>query len=138
MPTSPINQNADAARPAASGSQELLKAVLERSTTDARFRQLLVSDSRAAIAEFVGQPVSALPDTFDIAFVENTADATIVLPDFIAQPSELAEEELEMVAGGTTPLCAAVMTAIASAILVTDELYNMYEKHQEQLSCSAT
>ena len=77
--------------------QEALNKVLARSATDAGFRTRLLADPREALAEALGREV---PATFDIAFVENTAGVTVVLPDFVDPDAELSEDDLEAVAGG--------------------------------------
>ena len=78
-------------------AQEQFQALLSRSATDWDFRQALLNDPRATVGEFTDEPV---PNTFDIVFVENKADATIVLPDYEDPNGELSEEDLEAVAGG--------------------------------------
>ena len=78
-------------------AQEQLQALQSRAATDWDFRQKLLSDPRAAVSEFTG---NAVPDSFNVAFVENKADATIVLPDYVDPDSELSEDELEAVSGG--------------------------------------
>ncbi len=77
--------------------QERLQAVLARSATDWEFRQKLLTDPRAALSEFSGRQVR---EDLNVVFIENHADATIVLPDPQDQSVELSEEELEAVAGG--------------------------------------
>jgi hypothetical protein len=86
--------------------QEQYKALLARSATDMEFRQKLLTDPRAAVAEFTGQPI---PENFNVHFVENKGDATIVLPN--PANAELSENELEAVSGGWIPLVAAVLGA---------------------------
>ena len=86
--------------------QEALNKVLARSATDAGFRTRLLADPREALAEALGREV---PATFDIAFVENTAGATVVLPDFVDPDAELSEDDLEAVAGGIEPLTVALI-----------------------------
>jgi hypothetical protein len=95
--------------------EETMTRILTRSATDAEFRRKLVQDPRAAVAEFTNRDVSQLAG-FNVVFVENKADATVVLPDPIDPEAELAEAELESVAGGATP---AVLSVIASAIALT-------------------
>ena len=109
----------------AAEAQEKYTELLGRSATDREFRNKLVSDPRAAIAEFSGHDVSA---SFNVTFVENTADATIVLPDPVWQATELSDEELEAVAGGSTPACA-VSAVVASALWVSAEIISAIADH---------
>jgi hypothetical protein len=90
-------------------AQDQIQAILTRSATDMEFRQLLVSDSRAALSQHLGHEV---PDSVEIVFVENKADATVVLPAVIDPNAELSDAELEAVAGGILPLIAAVLTCM--------------------------
>ena len=85
----------------AQAAQERLNAILARSATDPAFRQKLLADPRAAIAEATGRE---LPASYTVRFVENTADATVVLPDPVNPNAELSDGELETVAGGATPV----------------------------------
>ncbi len=82
---------------------ERFQSLLTRSATDAGFRTKLLTEPRSAIAEFNGIAVADLPPSFDVVFLENKADATIVLPDYIDAAAELSADELEAVAGGVTP-----------------------------------
>jgi hypothetical protein len=92
--------------------EEILRGVLARSATDMEFRQKLVSEPRAAFSEYTGREV---PESFNVAFVENQADATIVLPNAIDSEAELSEQELEAVAGGELIL---VTLAIATVCVL--------------------
>ena len=107
-------------------AQAQMQAMLARSATDFDFRQTLLSNPRAAIAEFSGKDVSDVPETVNLVFVENEADATIVLPDFIDMKAELSIEELETVAGGTDLLfwggVAAGMTAVGAVATIAGTL----------------
>jgi len=107
----------------AAEAQEKYTELLSRSATDREFRNKLITNPRAAIAEFSGHEVS---ESFNVAFVENTADATIVLPDLVSSETELSEEELETVAGGTTPGCLAVA---ASVLWVSAEIVSAIADH---------
>ncbi len=98
---------------------ERFQALLTRSATDMAFRNKLLTEPRAAIAEFSGKDVSALSDIPDIAFIENKANATVVLPDPIDHEAELSAEELEAVAGGTSPC---VLSCIVSILWIASEL----------------
>lgn len=89
---------------AAEQGQQYLQQILTRSATDRAFRQRLLTDSRGALQELYGVN---LPDSVNLHFVENTADATIVLPDPVDPAAELSADELEAVAGGVTPVSVA-------------------------------
>ena len=91
---------------AVEAGREEFNKVLARSATDAAFRTRLLADPREALAEALGREV---PATFDIAFVENAAGATVVLPDFVDPDAELSEDDLEAVAGGIEPLTVALI-----------------------------
>jgi hypothetical protein len=82
---------------ATAAAERQMQALLSRSATDWDFRQKLVSDPRRAMAEYAGREV---PGSENFRFIENEADVTIVLPDPAMADGELAEAELEAVAGG--------------------------------------
>ena len=101
--------------------------MLARSATDLEFRQRLLDDPISAIAEFNGVEVPETGIGFDIRFVENEADATIVLPDPISIDGELSLDELEAVAGGSiitvaltlsTAACASAVISAAAVVAV--------------------
>jgi hypothetical protein len=102
--------------PANAASQsDVMQRLLTRSATDRAFRAKLIAEPSAAIAEFAGKPGSEVPPALQrVRFIENTADATIVLPDVVAPAAELSEAELETVSGGTTPFC--VLLAVDAAL----------------------
>jgi hypothetical protein len=103
---------AKASPEAVAQGEAILRGVLARSATDMEFRQKLVSEPRTAFAEYTGRDV---PESFNVAFVENRADATIVLPHAIDTEAELSEQELETVAGGELIL---VTLAIATVCVL--------------------
>lgn len=77
-----------------------LQQVLSRARADAAFRELCLKDSDAAVKEAIHQD---LPAGFTVRFVDNArADLTVVLPDLIQPEKELSDEDLEVVAGGTS------------------------------------
>jgi lactobin A/cerein 7B family class IIb bacteriocin len=94
---------------------ERMDALLVRSATDPAFRTKLLTDWRAALAEFNGAEYTGATE---IVFVENKADATIVLPDFVEMNAELSEQELETVAGGVTPTIAIISLVAATIEIV--------------------
>ena len=102
----------------AADSQSKLNELLRRSTTDEAFRQQLKADPAPILAEHFG----ASFEGHEIAFIENEADVTIVLPDPVDVAAELSEEELEAVAGGvtTSPVCSFIAT-VAATLWAWDE-----------------
>ncbi len=75
---------------------QLREAVAIKSYADPKFRELLLTDPRAAIESLVKV---SLPDSLSINVVEDTeASVTLVIPP--VPTDELGEEDLEMVAGG--------------------------------------
>ena len=93
-------------------AQEQFQAILRRSATDWDFRQALLNDPAAAVAEFTGEET---PDSFDLVFVENKADATIVLPDYVDPDGELSDDDLEAVSGGDVLLVGTVILVAGAA-----------------------
>ncbi|WP_396223499.1 hypothetical protein [Gemmatimonas sp.] len=113
---------------------DALQQVLARSTTDKEFRSQLLTDPRAALASVSGQPVDSISSDFNIVFIENRADATIVLPDYVDPAAELSETELETVAGGTDPVTSAALgltVAVISLVAATFQLYNAFHDHDK-------
>ena len=108
-------------------AQEQFQALLSRSATDWDFRQALLNDPRATVGEFTGEPV---PDSFDLVFIENKADATIVLPDYEDPEGELSEEDLEAVAGGD--ISVGTLLVIAGVALVVGAIagYKEGQSHE--------
>jgi hypothetical protein len=77
-------------------AQAQFQEMMVKSATDADFRQRLLTSPREVLEE-LGADV---PESLEIRFIENQADATIVLPDIIDPSAELSDHELEAVAGG--------------------------------------
>jgi hypothetical protein len=96
-------------------ADEIMAQVLTRSATDADFRRKLVENPAQALAEFTGTDASHFAH-LNIAFVESSAAATVVLPD-VVEAAELTEGELESVAGGSEPVTVSVAAAIGIATL---------------------
>ena len=91
--------------------EQAMRDLMLRASTDLDFRSKLLTDPRAALSEFSGVEI---PDSVDVQFIENDADATFVLPDPIDPEAELSPEELEAVAGGVSDVTVSVLSIIAS------------------------
>ncbi len=107
-----MQQNADAYRSNPELKQqadEAMQKLLARSATDADFRHKLVNEPAAALAEYTGRDIAHFSG-MNVRFIENKADATIVLPAAIDPSAELSESELEAVAGGASPLAIFIVT----------------------------
>lgn len=78
-----------------------IREVLKRAVADKDFRILAANDGKSAIAKVTGKQLS--PDT-TVQFIDNfgKSNKVIVIPDPITS-GQLAEEELEQVAGGMLP-----------------------------------
>lgn len=88
---------------------DVIDAILRRSTVDADFRHDLLVNPTGAVQQFFDNKV---PDGLRVRFVEkpNDVDALFVLPDALSQAS-LSESELETVAGGVAGECVEDPTA---------------------------
>jgi hypothetical protein len=84
-------------------AEDAIQQVVKRAQTDSEFRQLCLSDPKAAAKLATGKDI---PEGFTLRFVENQgANLTVVLPDPIDFNDELSDEDLEQVAGGKGDIC---------------------------------
>jgi hypothetical protein len=119
-------QRAKSEKPAdLQAAQDTMEAILSRSATDREFRTQLLTDPRTAVSEYTGLHM----ENFNAVFVENTATATIVLPDLVDPSAELAETELEAVAGGVT-----IVMSIAGIVTTALMIYNAATDHNKEPS----
>lgn len=121
MNTRTATQVASAHPELAKEYSDKLRGAVARSATDKAFRQRLLTDSKAALSEYTGAAVTDV----NIVFVENKADATIVLPDLVGSESELSDRELEVVAGGTDPCIGTIILSIAAIATAVIEANNV-------------
>lgn len=80
--------------------QETLEIIRRKAAEDPDFRELCLSNPKAAVKKATGIEV---PDDFNLRFVENNgADLTVVLPDEEPKSEDdlLSDDDLEDVAGG--------------------------------------
>ncbi|MCY3637354.1 MAG: NHLP leader peptide family RiPP precursor [bacterium] len=98
---------------------KVLDDVQRRAATDSDFRERLLKEPNAALAEVAGRPI---PDDFTIRFIEKDAstDALVVLPDLVHETQELSESELEAVAGGADDEDRCWITCILWSCIGTD------------------
>lgn len=80
---------------------DLLQRVLALSVTDTAFRSRLLTDPEGAILDAFSVRV---PGGYRVRFIEKPAelDALVVLPDPAAPEGELDDDDLDLVAGGTS------------------------------------
>ena len=84
----------------ATGRAEMERRLIEKSLQDESFRQRLLSDPKAAVEEELG---TRLPEQVRVVAVEETTDTIyLVLPSAspLGEGGDLADQELEAVAGG--------------------------------------
>jgi hypothetical protein len=108
-------------------ANETVQRLLSRSATDMEFRRKLLTEPRAAVAEFNGKSIEEVPESFNIRFVEKN-ETTVVLPDPIVAEAELSEGELETVSGGTTPGCVALGLAV---LLLAETIHDHYDDRSD-------
>lgn len=83
-------------------NQAVLQKVLERAWDDAEFKKELVTNPMVAIETLTGEKLD-VPQGKNLVVLDMTTDSTVYLkiPSRDSLESELTEEQLEMVAGGT-------------------------------------
>jgi hypothetical protein len=74
-----------------------IRAVMEKSLTNAEFRQMALSDAAAAINEASGYTV---PAKARIRFVEETEDLVVTLPPFQGEGVEISEATMAEISAG--------------------------------------
>jgi hypothetical protein len=78
---------------------EYTDRLIERAERDDEFRARLLSDPKAAISEQLGVEI---PDSLNIRVVEEAPSEVIMALPAKAAPSQLSEEQLVSVSGGST------------------------------------
>jgi Nitrile hydratase, alpha chain len=102
------------------GRAEMERRLIERSLEDEEFRQRLLDDPKGAIEQELG---SRLPESIEVRVVEESADTIyLVLPSAspLGQGSELSDQELDAVAGGTRDVEVTGSTCYAEDPLCAD------------------
>lgn len=89
-------------------NQDLYYGLISQSWKDESFKKNLLSNPISAIENFTGKPISFESGKQKIV-VEDQCDSNIIYLNIPERPNfneiELTDEQLEMVAGGSTPLC---------------------------------
>lgn len=89
-------------------NQDLYYRLISQSWKDESFKNSLLSNPIPTIENFIGRPISLESGKQKIV-VENQCDSNIIYLNIPERPNfnelELTDEQLEMVAGGSTPLC---------------------------------
>ncbi|KAB7725717.1 class IIb bacteriocin, lactobin A/cerein 7B family [Rudanella paleaurantiibacter] len=89
-------------------NQDLYYKLISQSWKDESFKKSLLSSPIPTIESFIGRSISLESGKQRIVVEDQSNSSTVYLnipekPDFIEL--ELTDEQLEMVAGGSTPLC---------------------------------
>ena len=99
-------------------AKKAFEYIKRRSKTDSEFRQKLLDTPREVLEAELD---IALPEDFDIRFVENMgADLTVVLPDRAEPNDELSDDDLDHVAGG----------AVSGASTLLEKISHQRDAHE--------
>ncbi|AEE48586.1 NHLP leader peptide family RiPP precursor [Haliscomenobacter hydrossis] len=97
---------------------QFLGLLTQKAWESSEFKNLLINDPKAAIEQATGRELPFLDDK-KIVVTDQTDTSTIYI-NIPAQPSfdelELTEEQLELVAGGATPLAYAAGVAVGVGV----------------------
>lgn len=89
----------DIAQAIATGMGDTQAALSRKALSDADFRHRLLKDPRGVLTEFLGRE---LPPGVQIQVHQDTAKSMhLILPPSLPATSDLTDEELERIAGGT-------------------------------------
>ena len=92
---------------------EIEESIIKQASESADFRSRLISDPRGVVESELGQK---LPEALDIEVLEETSNKIFLrLPRVVSTGDELADEDLEMVAGGKSSSKDTVTCAGAAA-----------------------
>ena len=95
-------------------ARKAFQAIATKASTDPDFRKLALAKPAPVIKEVTGLD---LPPGFKVRFVENEgANVTMVLPDPVAASGELADKDLEQVAGGRCGASCGVSCLMTSVV----------------------
>jgi hypothetical protein len=89
---------------------DLEAKIVKRCWEDDKFHKEFIADPKGVFVKYLQVPASSLPQI--VVHQEAPGSWDIVLPPQPADANELSEEDLEKVAGGTTPVVSIEVTII--------------------------
>ncbi len=108
-----------------SNTQDLLSRLVSQSWKDESFKKSLISNPVETIENFLEKPIY-LKNGGNQIVVEDQSDKSILYLNIPARPNfdelELTEEQLELVAGGGTPVLYVAAVAVGILIGITGEV----------------
>jgi hypothetical protein len=91
--------------------------IVKRSWEDEDFRREFTSDPAGAFVKYLNAPPASLPEI--TVHQEEPGSWHIVLPQKPLNANELSDQDLEKVAGGSTPACVASFVVSTAVTLVS-------------------
>lgn len=109
--------------------QTMLAKVVQKAVEDVAFKKALIADPLSTIESFLEHKL-IIPEGQKLVVKDQSDDSTIYLnipriPDF--DDLNLTEEQLEMVAGGSTPACLVVagVACMAAGVCIGEAIGKM-------------
>jgi hypothetical protein len=102
---------------------DLEAKIVKRCWEEDKFRKEFIADPKGVFVKYLQVPASSLPQI--VVHQEAPGSWHIVLPPQPADVNELSEEDLEKVAGGTTPIVSieiSIIVTVAASVGVSGSL----------------
>jgi hypothetical protein len=96
---------------------DLEAKIVKRCWEDEEFRREFTADPVGTAVKHLQVPVASLPKI--VVHEEPAGSWHIVLPVKPSDTGELSEDELEKIAGGTTPACISVVVTIGTTVMTS-------------------
>ncbi|PTX62156.1 putative ribosomally synthesized peptide [Kordia periserrulae] len=101
-------------------AQQIMRSVIAKCWEDEAFKQALIADPVATLEKFTGNEIN-LPEGKRLVVRDQSSEANAIYFNIPAEPNleelQLSDEQLELVAGGVTPV-AAYFTVLAAGVAV--------------------